>query len=139
MRKNIGNFVDWCTSQKEEFFAIWRKSKHLMYNIDDKTGVAVIANLRTGKTASASANVKKVKGIHNVLGLAWAEYKGETIPTFHQALYNLYSEAEYSFLYDSKEWQIVLRNPYKSNELICVCKDGTVKSFNFYTLVRRVS
>ena len=139
MRKNIGNFVDWCASQKEEFFAVWRKSKHLMYNFNDKTGVAVITNLRTGKTVSASANVRKVKGIHNVLGLAWAEYKGETIPTFHQALYNLYSEAEYLFLYDDEKWQIVQRNPYKSSEFICVRDDGTVRCFSVYTLVRRVS
>ena len=139
MRKNIGNFIDWCASQKEEFFAVWRKSEHLIYNTNDKTGVAVITNLRTGKTVSASANVRKIEGIHNVLGLAWAEYKGETIPTFHEALYNLYEKDEVFFLYGCEEWQIIQRNPYQSNELICVCKDGTVKSLSIYTLVRRVN
>lgn len=138
MRKNVNEFWVWCASQKDEFLATWRKSKNLIYNYNEKTGVAVISNLRTGKTASASANIQKTRGIMNVLGLAWASYKGEQIPAFYEPLISFYEKDEVLFRYNCKEWQIIQRHPYDSEKLICACENGEIANFKLQALVRRV-
>lgn len=138
MRRRCKTFEEWARSQYNEFFATWRKSKYLGYNFDSKKSVAVIYNLRSGKTASASANLQRVYGIENVIGLAWADYKDETIPDFWQSLSSLYDRDEILFRLNCKEWQIIQRNPHNSEELICACENGEVKSFNTSILVRRV-
>ena len=119
MRKNVNEFWVWCASQKDEFLATWRKSKHLIYNYNEKTGVAVITNLRTGKTASASANIQKTRGIMNVLGLAWAEYKGENIPLFLETIGELYARDCKHIKYRGDIFDIVCRNPNNSSCFIC--------------------
>lgn len=80
MRTNCVSLKNWLDSQEEEFRAIWAQSKHLIYNYNLAAGTVIISNLRTGKTASASCSPKKF-GLSHMIGLAWASYKGEKIPT----------------------------------------------------------
>ena len=82
--------MDWVVSQYNEFYATVAKSVHLDVSVYDTSSsiVANITNDRTGKSGHASVKTDKFDDpTIIVIGLAWANYKGEEIPEFRQVKY----------------------------------------------------
>lgn len=121
MRHNCVTFIDWACSQRAEFLSIWHKSKHLSYNYDRKTGKAVIYNLRSGKMGCGS--VGKHTSMDVALGLAWADYKKESIPE-NSGYCGAMTAPIGSTIYLSKRELTMNKNPltvigYRKNEIVC--------------------
>lgn len=90
MRKRCKDFIAWVVSQYDEFYAIAGKGDHLGVTVYGTSSsiVANITNDRTGKSGRASVKADKFDDpTIIVIGLAWANYKGEEIPEFRKTRY----------------------------------------------------
>lgn len=143
MRRKCKTFEEWCHSQAKEFGAICEKAQHLgasCYSNQFNSSLKChIINERTGRSGFSSVKIDNFNDPTTIaIALAWADYKGEIIPSFTEALGTLYARDENLFRYQGYEWQVVQRHPYNSNEFICACENGQVKTFTAYALVYRI-
>lgn len=135
MRKNCKNFEEWAKSQVDEFTAIKKKSKHLqiVHSVDRNSARYMICNLRNGKTGYETVKMKNFVNDTIVVGLAWANYKGEKIPDFKVPLCRLTTNDK--FIYKEKEYRYLTSNPYTKDHIIICDYSGTPSNLHKLTRV----
>lgn len=88
MRKNCKTFEEWFMSQYNEFCKVGKLSRALEIHTGSKrtTYYATIFNTKTGKAVCETVNMRCERSLSKIstmaIGLAWASYKGESIPSF---------------------------------------------------------
>lgn len=125
MRKHCKNFMDWALSQNNEFYAIVDKGKYLGVSVYSTSSsiVANITNDRTGRSGHASVKADKFDDpTIIVIGLAWANYKGEKIPEFRKTrfLSGLANGVDFQTK-DGKSYTKIGVNCYNQRDKMVVC------------------
>lgn len=147
MRKNCKTFEQWVRSQYDEFQKTQMNScnerfanNHLGMNVytnsvNDGSVRCFIYNERRNKTGTASVKAANWDDPTMIaVGLAWADYKGESIPNFTVPLYSLGTCDR--FYYNGCEFVYLTSNPYKLNCVIVCDADGVPYNFDKETRVR---
>ena len=137
MRKNCKTFEEWCMSQYKDFDRVYKRSSALELRVGSKraTYYATIFNTKTGKAVCETVNMRCGRSLSQIsdlaIGLAWASYKGESIPSFKKLV--LLREIVIGAPFDTLGGITMIKighNP-RTNSYVCVPLSGSCKYTEF--------
>lgn len=137
--KYVDNLYEWAEGVYEEFCA---DSKRVSEVHNYKTGITIVYDLRTGKTAFSKCR-KDEKFIDEVgVAIAYTRLKGREVPKERKWTFIKYLTTGDKFILRGMppiEYNIVGVNPINPTEMIAICKIGnTLHRFDFYNLVYKI-
>lgn len=137
--KYVENLYDWAVGVYDEYSNDNIKIDRV---IDTDTGITIVYDLRTGKTAFSKC--KKGEEFSEEIGvaIAYTRLKGREVPQVRQKVFVKYLTSGDKFSLSGMPnviYNTVGVNPIKPTEMIAVCtKDGKLFRFDFYNEVNKL-
>ena len=138
--KYVDNLFDWAVGVYDEFRS---DSEKIADSFDPTTGITVVFDLRTGK--SAFSKCKKGEEFSEEIGvaIAYTRLKGREVPRERKRTFIKYLTTGDKFVLRGMppiEYNIVGVNPINPTEMIAICKIGnTLRRFDFYNEVYKIN
>lgn len=137
--KYVENFNLWAEGVYDEFRA---DSERVSEVHNYKTGITIVYDLRTGKTAFSKCR-KDEKFIEEVgVAIAYTRLKGREVPQVRKRTFVKYLTTGDKFALCGMprfEYNVVGVNPINPAEMIAICtKDNKLSRFDFYKEVYKI-
>ena len=138
--KYVNDFFKWADEVFNEFCS---DSDKIRRSFDSTTGITIVYDLRTGKTAFSKCR-KDEKFIEKVgIAVAYTRLKGREVPKERKWTFVKYLTTGDKFILRGMppiEYNIVGVNPINPTEMIAICKIGnTLRRFDFYNEVYKIN
>lgn len=138
--KYVDNLFDWAVGVYKEFR---NDSEKIESRVDTTTGITIVYDLRTGKTAFSKCR-KDEKFIEKVgIAVAYTRLKGREVPKERKWTFVKYLTTGDKFVLRGVaplEYNVVGVNPINPTEMIAICKIGnTLRRFDFYNEVYKIN
>ena len=138
--KYVDNLFDWAVGVYANFCT---DSGKVEGGFDPTTGITVVYDLRTGK--SAFSKCRKDEKFNKEIGIAiaYTRLKGREVPKERKRTFIKYLTTGDKFILRGMppiEYNIVGVNPINPTEMIAICKIGnTLRRFDFYNEVYKIN
>ena len=138
--KYVDNLFDWAVGVYANFCT---DSGKVEGGFDPTTGITVVYDLRTGK--SAFSKCRKDEKFNKEIGIAiaYTRLKGREVPRERKRTFIKYLTTGDKFILRGMppiEYNIVGVNPINPTEMIAICKIGnTLRRFDFYNEVYKIN
>ena len=138
--KYVDNLFDWAVGVYANFCT---DSGKVEGGFDPTTGITVVYDLRTGK--SAFSKCRKDEKFNKEIGIAiaYTRLKGGEVPRERKRTFIKYLTTGDKFILRGMppiEYNIVGVNPINPTEMIAICKIGnTLRRFDFYNEVYKIN
>ena len=138
--KYVENLYDWAVGVYDEFC---NDNLKIESRVDMTTGITVIFDLRTGKSAFSKCRKDEEFSEEIGVAVAYTRLKGREVPKVLQKtlLKNLVASDEFALPSSSKStFRIVGVNPLRLTEIITVnTRDGVITRFQDDTVVYKIN
>ena len=138
--KYVDNLFDWAVGVYDEFC---NDNLKIESRIDTTTGITVVFDLRTGKTAFSKCRKDEKFSEEIGVAVAYTRLKGREVPKERKKilLKNLVAGEEFSLFSSPKNtFYVVGENPLKSAEIIAIhTQTGNLCRFDYYSEVYKIN
>ena len=138
--KYVENLFDWAVGVYDEY---GHDSDKISGGFDDTTGITIVYDLRTGK--SAFAKCRKDEEFNKIIGVAvaYTRLKGREVPKERKKIFlkNLVVGEEFSLFSSPKNtFYVIGENPLKSTEVIAIhTQTENLCRFDYYSEVYKIN
>ena len=137
--KYVDNLFEWAVGVYDEFC---NDSIKIDRVIDMDTGITIVCDLRTGKTAFSKCRKDEEFSEEIGVAVAYTRLKGREVPQVRKKVFVKYLTVGDKFSLSGMPnitYNVVGVNPIKPTEMIAVCsKDGKLFRFDFYNEVYKL-
>lgn len=137
--KYVENLYDWAVGVYDEFCS---DSYRIEEVHDYETGVTIVYDLRTGKTAFSKCRKDEEFSEEIGVAVAYTRLKGREVPQVRQKVFvkDLAAGEKFSLInFPSQTYYIIGINPMKSNETFAIhINTKTLVRFDFYNKVYKI-
>ena len=138
--KYVDNLFNWAAGVYDEFCNDSYRIKEIH---DHETGITIVYDLRTGKTAFSKCRKDEEFSEEIGVAVAYTRLKGGEVPKVLQKtlLKNLVAGEEFSLFSSPKNtFYVVGENPLKSAEVIAIhTQAGNLCRFDYYSEVYKIN
>lgn len=138
--KYVDNLFDWAVGVYDEFC---NDNLKIESRIDTTTGITVVFDLRTGKSAFSKCRKDEKFSEEIGVAVAYTRLKGREVPRERKKnlLKNLVAGEEFSLFSSPKNtFYVVGENPLKSAEIIAIhTQTGNLCRFDYYSEVYKIN